>query len=393
MAKKTNLFIPTKIKVGFQKRANTFTGKLAYIIYYDEKGVLRKEKSWTSWCDDSIDSIEFDNVPQTGFLFNKGVTRSHDWFGSGRSMVRVYDSRDFEFEITVDNLIGILMHSDVSKRDIVEPCVYAWAGTELVLLPINSQEYQDSLVYTEKQSNKISAKQLVIGQQYVARKTDTVYTYIGFFPYYDNGSWRSRSLIPKLQVKKHIFYNGKSFETVKVDTLSHCVSDEIDSNYADLVDLWYQSHHSSPIKSIEIHPYHRDTTNYRQGHFDTLFKLDGDRLTVVSHNWSNQYKFKLSADNTIWPSELIIREYAVNIANAEVKAGSVIRCKRCINTHNHWSNAGYTENHPVFQTLLASGKDELTLDEYYDIMEKEGYGNIKNILENGTIIDNVISFR
>ena len=31
------------------------------------------------------------------------------------------------------------MHSDVSKRDIVEEMVYAWNGKDLVLLPVNSE--------------------------------------------------------------------------------------------------------------------------------------------------------------------------------------------------------------------------------------------------------------
>ena len=39
-------FIPKKIKVGYQDRDDTYTGKLAYVIYYDEKGKLRKENSW-----------------------------------------------------------------------------------------------------------------------------------------------------------------------------------------------------------------------------------------------------------------------------------------------------------------------------------------------------------
>ena len=46
---KSNLFIPRKIRVGFQERGGTYTGKLAYVIYYDEKGKLRKEASWESW--------------------------------------------------------------------------------------------------------------------------------------------------------------------------------------------------------------------------------------------------------------------------------------------------------------------------------------------------------
>lgn len=41
----TNIFIPTKINVGFQERKDTYTGKLAYVIYFDEKGKLRKETS------------------------------------------------------------------------------------------------------------------------------------------------------------------------------------------------------------------------------------------------------------------------------------------------------------------------------------------------------------
>ena len=44
-------FIPKKIKVGFQERKDTYSGKLAYVIYYDEKNNLRKEQSWNSWRD------------------------------------------------------------------------------------------------------------------------------------------------------------------------------------------------------------------------------------------------------------------------------------------------------------------------------------------------------
>ena len=43
------MFLPKKIKAGYIKREDTYTGKLAYVIYYDEKNTLRKEKSWNSW--------------------------------------------------------------------------------------------------------------------------------------------------------------------------------------------------------------------------------------------------------------------------------------------------------------------------------------------------------
>lgn len=33
----SNVYIPTKINIGFQNRNDTYTGRLAYITYYDEK--------------------------------------------------------------------------------------------------------------------------------------------------------------------------------------------------------------------------------------------------------------------------------------------------------------------------------------------------------------------
>ena len=51
MITKQQLFIPEKIRVGYQIRPGTYTGKLAYVIYYDLKGILRKENSWEKWRD------------------------------------------------------------------------------------------------------------------------------------------------------------------------------------------------------------------------------------------------------------------------------------------------------------------------------------------------------
>lgn len=65
------IFLPDKINVGFQNRADTYTGKLAYVIYYDSKGVLRKQASWNSWRDSKIPNEEFKNSPTHGFVLNK----------------------------------------------------------------------------------------------------------------------------------------------------------------------------------------------------------------------------------------------------------------------------------------------------------------------------------
>jgi len=258
---KTNLFIPTKIKVGFQKRTDTFTGKLAYVIYYDEKGKIRKETSWSNWRDDKIEAVEFDNTARNGFLFNKGIKRDGYHWGSGRSVIRVYDPRDFEFEITVDNLIGILMHSDVSKRDIVENCVYAWTGGDLVLLPTNSEEYRQSVEYTARQSHKVSARDLVPGRQYTQKKHDEILTYVGRYEWYDmvyHYEHDTNDSVQTFKGKKHIFAEAGSkpgsvsFKPNPVASLSGEVSEDIVDNYASLVDQYYGSIHSQPISKLII---------------------------------------------------------------------------------------------------------------------------------------------
>lgn len=39
----TKMNIPEILNVGYQERHGTYTGKLAYVVYTDAKGKLRKE--------------------------------------------------------------------------------------------------------------------------------------------------------------------------------------------------------------------------------------------------------------------------------------------------------------------------------------------------------------
>ena len=141
---KSSLFIPQKVKVGYQNRAGTYTGRLAYIIYYDNKGKLRKEVSWENWRSKDIEPEEFDNTPTEGFVLNKKVGGYKSGWDFRQSYVRVYDPRGFEFEITVPNLLFILENtSSIKGKGLEGEFVYAWSGTELVLLPTAAPDYID----------------------------------------------------------------------------------------------------------------------------------------------------------------------------------------------------------------------------------------------------------
>ena len=109
------IFLPKVLKIGFQKRSDTYTGKLAYIIYYDQNNKLRKETSWISWRDGSIDPLEVANEPVSGFVLNKKVgDYKCDW-NHRRAHIRVYDPRGFEIEISVENLLYILSNTSSIK--------------------------------------------------------------------------------------------------------------------------------------------------------------------------------------------------------------------------------------------------------------------------------------
>jgi hypothetical protein len=251
------LFIAPKIKIGYQSRNDTFNGKLAYIIYFDEKGKLHKEKSWESWRNKSIPADEYENVPIDGFTINKDIKRYNgEWFSSKRTMVRIHDPRGFEFEVTTENLIAILMHTDCSRRSLIGQFVYAWAGQELVLLPTNSEEYQNAIKYTAGLNKKVSIKELIPGMVYKTKRREKDVTYIGRFNYYDFANSGYRSVHgPRKEKKSHIFTydNGETFFRKDSSAfLSEKISDTIVSNYAELVEKYNSRIYANKIVAYEI---------------------------------------------------------------------------------------------------------------------------------------------
>jgi len=286
----TQLFIPEKLKVGYQKREGTYTSKLAYVIYYDAKGKLRKETSWQGWRSKDIEPDDFENIPTTGFMINKGITRGgYDWYSDTVTKVRIWDPRDFEIEITLANLIAILMHSDVSKRDINVPCVYAWHGSDLVLLPTNTEEYELSAKHTAKQSLKFSSKELKIGATYNIKKDSSQVVYLGYYDHYvpvDKSGvkvkrWYSVDGLIKQGIsgKKHVFYNltDDTFNYSAPSALIATVADlEIHPQYAELLDKYYAQFESQLIGGLYLKPKNPPPSslpNYYYYRFPTWVKV------------------------------------------------------------------------------------------------------------------------
>lgn len=268
---KSKLYIPKKLKVGFQKRSDTFTQKLAYVIYWDDKNVLRKEKSWEGWRDKKIDPIEIENIPYGNFTLNKDVHRDGGHFGVGKNHIRVYDDRGIEFEITPENLVFILMNTNCVKRSLEGEYVYAWHGQDLVLLSTNCQDYKASSEFTKLQGEKVGAKNFVPGHWYMAKDQKEL-MYLGRHDWYE---WK-REKVGERQRNQHSYYGGAGKEDIyhyfrkpkkkhvfiskdkKIEShsdgnkISRQLTDTVDDDYVGNLELFLGSFNAGAVEKIEL---------------------------------------------------------------------------------------------------------------------------------------------
>lgn len=208
------LNIPYEIRVGYQNRKDTYSGKLAYVTYINKKNEIAKEKSWDSWRDKKIDIGIFKNEPTEGFVLNKRVGGYKSGWNFRQTKCRVYDPRGFEVEITLENLLYILQECTSTKGKGLEgKFVYAWDGKDLVLLPICCEDYKCSINLQNKKEN-IKIKDLKIGAAY--KGTDSSY-----FIYLGKLDWYTWVINDKKLKYPYLSYDSryyKSIENVKLCT-------------------------------------------------------------------------------------------------------------------------------------------------------------------------------
>ena len=212
MSSNDALFIPKKIRVGYQKRRDTYTGKLGYIIYYDKTNKIRKEKSWESWRDKNIDAQEFENIPTSGFVLNKKVGDEKYGWNPRQAWTRIYDPRGFEFEIDINNLLFILENcSSEPGKALGGEFVYSYNRDKLVLLPVCSKEYQSSQEFSDLKEKKIS--KIVPGTEYYSKGEKCWYFYVGEVVQYVNSYYSERHKGYKINLYYNVTKNR--FETHK----------------------------------------------------------------------------------------------------------------------------------------------------------------------------------
>lgn len=292
------LNIPKKIHVGYQKRSDTYTGKLAYIIYTDAKGKKRKEPSWNSWRDKTIDQDDFDNEPMSGFVLNKGVGGQRESWGwnARNEYIRVFDPRGFEFEISVANLLFILTNCTATKGKGLEgEFVYSWDRTDLILLPVDCFEYRASTEFTDLQTKKVTKKDMKEGRTYQHKNMETL-VYLGRHKIRDLDKcyWnvhRMEQMLQEPDTFRHVFWdvnNNKWHFERGFTKLATVVSEDSHDDFANLYTKFTSSEYMSEVADIVLSPITAAQAEAQKGNFFFIKVEAGYQLVYVTDS-SNYY--------------------------------------------------------------------------------------------------------
>lgn len=352
---KDKLFIANKIKVGFNLRADTYTGKLGYVIGHDGKK-WRKEPSWERWRekyvspdeferqkrtafnnsiegyvtngiydysisamkpltreeaiekvgpydkyqfriygsvpDETIEPVEFENVPVDGFVLNKKAGGYSTGWNHRSTYCRVYDPRGFEFEISIPNLLFILQECNAMRgKGLDGTFVYAWDGKDLVLLPTTCEEYTKSEYFTKMQKGKVSTKELLAGCTYKDKNLDE-YIYLGKFNCFEDGHDYYNKIDVTNCKKSFVFSSvkegasGYSFYFHSgMSNFVEKVTDTPISNYAEILDAYNKSRYSGTLSEVVPENIELPTT---VEHFS--YRTEYDLPSYMSEVGENKYE-------------------------------------------------------------------------------------------------------
>lgn len=286
-------FIPKKINVGYQLRSDTYQNKLAYVIYFDEKNILRKEKSWNSWRNKDIPNDIFDNKLTEGFVLNTVVGGDRSNWGRD-TYIRVYDPRGFEIEISIENLLTILKYNNSIKGKALEgKYCYSWSGSTLILLSENDPEYKINIENTNKKLNNefLKPKDIKIGFSY-KDKNNKELIYLGKHIYYSDycrNKNKDKENYIFCNIENELFYKKLTINKYLFEETSN----EIHPKYLEKLDL---------LNRISDFNIKNDKYTYKldKEDFEYIKTLDDKTLSHSIYNFNFFYKnidFRFNIDN------------------------------------------------------------------------------------------------
>lgn len=205
-----NIKFPEKHYVGFSARTHESLPVGFMTPWGTDKAFDKRKTTVDNWASKTLPAQTYDNVPLSGFRLVRNVRHSYGW-GSGNVKWRVEDPRGFELEISSPNFQQILSRCVLEEGEILSPCIWARLGNENVLVPVNSDIYQQTLINTQRMAKSVSLRDVSIGDEVVMKNGQKMIYMGNFHPVvccYDDYSTGSAPTCR--EKKKHLFYDGKA---------------------------------------------------------------------------------------------------------------------------------------------------------------------------------------
>lgn len=324
---KTNIFIPTKIKVGYNKRNDCYTGKLAYVIYWKDNE-WKQSNSWEGWIekyatedtklklienynkrvenniknnyhheinkidnfndlpnyyknkyqdDASFEPKEFTNELLEGYVLNKKAGGYDTGWNHRQTYCRVYDPRGFEFEITIENLLYILENTNsIVGKGLEGKFILGWVDKKIVLIPEKSPDYKNMMLFTTVQSNRLSTKDLKEGCVYITKSLNEK-VYLG--KHIEYSSYFTKNDTKEYKTKKYFWYDIK-YDTIETTASLSSISHKKDDTIYDDYSTVFEKLELSPIYS----PYDESKFIYEKINFDEI-----DKYSYCCIKYFNEY--------------------------------------------------------------------------------------------------------
>lgn len=211
---------PDKHYIGFQARPSHDEVPLGFMTPDGtDKAAIKRKETVDNWAkgggyfgrneaQDKLPPQSFDNKPLIGFKLGRNVRHGYGW-GQGNVKWRIEDPRGFELEITSPNLAQIMGFCTIQEGEILEECIWARMGNENILVPVNSDVYENAIKNTERMAKSASLKDLKLGDSVVMHNGDagiyygTMYVTKRQNPAYSSG-YASGQLVCG-DKKRHVF--------------------------------------------------------------------------------------------------------------------------------------------------------------------------------------------
>lgn len=181
-------------------------GSWAYVAKTDGPGYDRVKK-------DGKPSEVFDNKPMPGFGIEQRLNRGGSWYGN-QDKWKIDDPRGFQLEISGNNLQKIIEYTTIVNGVIQGECIWARLGSDNILVPVNTEIYQNTMVNTERYAKNVSLKDVKIGD-WVVQQNGEEGQYVGLYYIvgleYGERKLRMFKVSPK---KRYVFRNGDSWSHV-----------------------------------------------------------------------------------------------------------------------------------------------------------------------------------